>query len=178
MNDKFFVLDIETCGLAQKYCIVEIGIALLDMRYEIVQGYFHCICKEEDKILDPNAWIFQNSSLDYNDVKNAEYLCNYSHFLQEIFNMNIPVIAYNWAFDFGFLRDRGFKIENPPFDPMIVLINIIKISHVFYGFKFPKVTEAFNYLFPMLEYREKHRALFDAIDEAYIVREVIKRGYV
>ena len=178
MNDQFFILDIETSGLSNKYSIVEVGIALLDMRYEMVIPYFHCICQESDKFLDPNAWIFKNSSLSFSFCKDAVDLDDFREHLQKIFDMGIPVIAYNWAFDYGFLRDRGFKINNPPFDPMIVLTNIIKISHVYYGFKFPKVTEAFDFLFPMLEYKEKHRALFDAIDEGYIVREVLKRKYI
>jgi hypothetical protein len=42
--------------------------------------------------------------------------------------------------------------------------------------KWPKVEEAWEYLFPQVEYKEKHRALDDAKHEALIVYELYKLG--
>jgi len=174
--EEILVIDIETSGLSHEYSIVEIGICKLNLEKGTINPFFNLVCKEEaDKYLDQYAWVFQNSDLTYEEVKNAPYLSKFQNIIQEIFNLGYECTAFNQSFDFGFLEDRGFKIPHKFWDAMLVLKEIMKIPHSKYGYKFPKVQEAYDYLFGnevFLEgedkYKEKHRALDDAIHESMI----------
>ena len=47
-----------------------------------------------------------------------------------------------------------------------------------YGYKWPKVQEAWDYLFGKTDYVEQHRGADDAMHEAKIVHEMIKREWL
>lgn len=94
---------------------------------------------------------------------------------QEIFD-KYPATAYNKSFDFGFLRDRGLKINDLPC-PMMLSTGICKIPFANgSGTKWPTVEEAWGFFFPGVDYSEKHRGTHDAEHEALIVHELYKRG--
>ena len=175
MNNLIYVVDIETDHLdCDVGSIVEIGIVLFSLDTKKIYCVFSSLI-QEGKSINPDAWIFKNSSLKYEEVSKAKFLSEIFYVLQEIFSQGV-FTSFNQKFDFAWLESRGFKIGNIFYDPMVVLTPIMKLSHVYYGFKFPSVEEAYYFLFH--EYvREDHRALSDAFIEAKIVREMSNRGY-
>ena len=86
--------------------------------------------------------------------------------------------AYNKEFDFGFLKYRGFKIQELPC-PMIAATNIIKIPPKLPDtlYKWPSVEESWSFYFPETTYFELHRAYDDALHEAMIIYEMYTRGH-
>lgn len=172
---EIIVLDIETTGLNLTNSIVEIGICILDLKKGEINPTFNLICQEKEKIIEKNAWIFENSDLSYDDVENAPDLEKFRNIIQEFFNLNYPCTAFNQKFDFGFLENRNFKILSKFWDAMILLRDIMKIPHHYYGYKFPSVQEAYDFLFGDYNCLEKHRALDDAIIESKIIYETYQR---
>ncbi len=182
MNENIIVvLDIETTGfLRDGGLIVEIGIVELNLLDGSTNVVYDELVKEEGFCdTHKNSWIFQNSSLKFDEVMQAEPL-NIS-VLQDVLN-NYKVTAYNKKFDFDFLRTRGISIENELDCPMILMTPICKLPFTdgndiqSNDYKWPKVTEAWNHLFPDNHYVEKHRGCDDAKHEAIIVYELFNRG--
>lgn len=178
---KILVLDIETTGfLKQGGSIVEIGIVDLNLDNGEVKEVFNSLVRED--ILtgkhreEPYGWIFRNSDLTVEAVREAPKMYDVFPEVQEILDSYpLGCTAYNKAFDFGFLRDRGFKINDLPC-PMLLSTEICKLPGRFGLYKWPKVEEAFDFFFPDNEYTEKHRGADDAKHEAMIVYELYKRG--
>lgn len=168
------VIDIETTHINPNLgMIIEIGFCFLELnKGEIIPGW-NIICQEYGYKIDENAWIFYNSDLSPDDIRNAPYLNEFKKELQLILDM-YPVTCFNHNFDLVWLRARGFKIKKTFFDPMIKLTPIMRIPHDYYIYKYPSVEEAWRYLFPDIEYKEKHRALDDAMHEARIIYETNK----
>jgi len=125
--------------------------------------------------LHRNAWIFYNSDLKFEDFEDAPSLNHVKNQIQEILD-HYSLTAYNNKFDFGFMESRGFIIKKDIPDIMVVAKEACKIMHSKGGYKNPKMQEAWDNLFPNTNYREKHRAVDDAIHEAKIVFEMYKRG--
>ncbi len=178
---KIFILDIETTGfLNQGGSIVEIGIVDLDLDTGEVTEVFESLLRE--KILTgkhrekPFGWIFENSDLTVEAVRNAPAASEVLPKVQEILN-NYPLggTAYNNKFDFGFLRNRNLKIKGLPC-PMLLSTDICKLPGRYGSYKWPTAEEAFNYFYPDIEYKEKHRGLDDAKHEAMIVYALYKLG--
>ncbi len=124
---------------------------------------------------DRNAWIFNNSDLKFDDIVNAPMLSHVKNEIQEILNQ-YSLTAYNTAFDFGYMESRGFTIKKDIPDIMAVAKEACKIMYPRGGYKNPKMQEAWNILFPDTNYREKHRAVDDAIHEAKMLFEMYNRG--
>jgi len=174
---EIIVLDIEATGKNPKDMIVEIGLVKLDLDNGNIESIFDKVVKE-DRPFKPDSWIFENSTLTPEMVKKAKLLKEFKSELQQIFN-KFPVTCFCHKYDFSFLeyKDRGFKIDNKFWDPMIKLTPIMKLPPFKYGnYKWPKVQEAYNYLFPSENYIEKHRALDDALHEAKIIYKLHLRG--
>jgi len=165
------VLDIETTGFdPYSDMICEIGIVLLDLNSGSIKPSFNRVIFEDNKYIDRNCWIFKNSNLSYEHVRNRGMsLETIGPILQSIFNLNIPTTSFNQTFDFGFLEQRGFIISNRFWDPMIKLTPILKILRYNGSYKWPSVQEAWDFFYPNIHYKEKHRALDDAIHEAKII---------
>jgi DNA polymerase III alpha subunit (gram-positive type) len=177
LQKRLCVLDIETTGKHySNSLVVEIGICELDIETGKITKLFDKIVKENGiAAVDKNSWIFLHSNLKYDDVCLSGYIEQYRNEIQDILD-NYCVTAFNKSFDFSFLRNRKFIIKNETYCPMVLLTPIMKLP--LYGrYKFPKVEEAWNYLFPSIEYVEKHRAYDDAYHESQIVYEMIKRGW-
>lgn len=176
------VIDIETTGfLTSGGSIVEVGIAGLDIENGKVVKLFHSLCKESGMtIRDRDAWIFKNSDLLVEDVREAPDFCLILDDIQKAIDRCSGVTAYNRKFDFDFLEDRGLIIDNGIACPMILATDIVKAPHKQSwkkkGYKWPSVEESWAYFFPNVPYDEQHRGLDDAVHEALIVNELYKLG--
>ena len=178
---EILILDIETTGfLNQGGSIVEVGIVSLNLETGKVKEIFDSLLKEDILTArhreEPFGWIFKNSDLTVEAVRNAPRAKDVLSKVQEILDLYpMGCTAYNNKCDFGFLEDRGLKIKKLPC-PMILSTNICKLPGRFGSYKWPTAEEAFKYFYPFKEYTEKHRGLDDAKHEAHIVYELYKRG--
>ena len=183
MESKILVLDIETTGfLHQGGSIIEIGIVELDLQTGKVNELYNSLLRED--ILSakhrqpPFGWIFENSDLTVEDVRNAPPAEDVLQDVQNILDQYpLGCTAYNKRFDFGFLKDRGLHIKELPC-PMLLATEIIRIpkQNGYAGYKWPNVQEAFEYFYPELDYTELHRGLDDAAHEAMIVNALFELG--
>lgn len=174
------VVDIETTGFFKKGgLITEVGIAVLETSTGKITTVFDSLCKEDGfGIEHRDAWIFSNSDMQYGDVYNAPHLSDIADEIQNCLHSCDAATAYNKAFDFEFLRDRGFNIGLEAQCPMIVGTDVCKIPSMnrYSRYKWPKVQEAYDFLFPNSGYIETHRGADDAAHEAEIVMELINRN--
>ena len=144
-NSKIAIVDIETTDfLNNGGLIVEIGIVELNLETGEVKTLYDELVKEESfGEYHKNSWIFSNSNLTYDEVLKANPI-DYNK-IQDILN-KYSATAYNKRFDFDFLKSRGFVIKELPC-PMKALTPILKLPGN-YGYKWPKVQEAWDILFP------------------------------
>lgn len=179
-KDEILIVDIETTGFANADFIIEIGIVSLN----VLTGVRKLIVDEvvwEKGITRPivdNSWIVNNSSLSSDLVYQGVALHKVQKLIQHILDMYPRgMTAFNNAFDFRFLEDRGFTFNKLPC-PMKLLVPITKLPYKGgkEGYKYPNVMEAYKHYFPNEEYIELHRGGDDAIHEARIVWEMIKEG--
>lgn len=183
VEKKILVLDIETTGfLNQGGSIVEIGIVELDLETGEIEILFDSLCREEILTAkhreEPFGWIFRNSDLTPEAVRSAPPAIEVFDQVQALLNSYpLGCTAFNKAFDFGYLKDRGIQINELPC-PMILATDVCKLPNQngFSGYKWPKVEEAFAHLFPDWEYTEKHRGADDAYHEAMIVYKLYTMG--
>lgn len=177
------ILDLETTGfLNAGGKIVEIGIVSLDTQSGEIARLWSEVCHERPITLEEvqKSWIVANSTLTEDDIRYSKQLSEQSGDIQDILDtFEDGVTAYNNAFDFGFMENRGFEIKKKLPCPMKLLTDRMKLPAVNgrSGYKWPKVEEAFPFFFPEIDYKEEHRAGADAWDEALIVFEMIKRGW-
>lgn len=182
---KILIIDIETTGFqTDGGAIVEVGIVSLDLDSGGIETLFDSVCREE--ILTarhrepPMGWIFHNSTLTIEMVREAPLLSDLLPEIQNIINEHpLGATAYNRAFDFNFLESRGIAFGNKLPCPMELATPICKLPslHPSHGrYKWPKVEEAWAHFFPGEEYVELHRGADDARHEARIVYELYRRG--
>ena len=178
--DKILVVDIETSGFSFKDDVIfEIGIVELNLADGEIQIIFDSVVKEPHlSAKHRDAWIFQNSDLTQDMVRNAPLMENVRTEIQGIFDFYNGMTAYNRKFDFGFLRNRNFSLPMELPCPMILLTDVMKLpsKNGYPGFKYPSAQEAWDYLFPESPYQEKHRGADDARIEAMIVYEMYRKG--
>lgn len=183
------IIDIETTGfLTQGGKIVEIGIASLNIETGEILPTFGSVCREPGlTIKDRDAWIFANSTLTVDDVRNAPLLSDLHEEIQQHIGHFNAVTAYNKAFDFDYLRDRGFTIADEWPCPMLAATPVCKLpgkrtmstgSQIGNAYKWPSVEECWRHLFPDRPYTELHRGLDDAMREAEIIRELHRLGHM
>jgi hypothetical protein len=182
MAQIILVVDIETTGLLdQGGKIVEIGIVKLDLENGKIVPAFDSLIKEPGFDLnhteEPFGWIFKNSSITYEEVLFSPSLESKRDIIQGLFD-EYPATAYNKEFDFGFLKDRGFDINELPC-PMLTATPLINLppNPGYSKPKWPKVEESWEFLFKKSDYNETHRGLNDAINEAKIVFELFRLGH-
>ena len=180
-KDKILVLDIETTGLHSKESILEVGIVELDLTTGERNIIFDSLCYEDS--YDPNKkyWVFDNGYMKPEELKDAPHFKDIKERIQTIlFSYPNGATAFNKAFDFDkFLMQRGLKFPKVLDCPMVLLTNVCKLpkTNGGYGFKWPKVEEAWEFLFGKeTGYVELHRGADDALHEAQIVYEIFKRG--
>ncbi len=180
-ENRILVVDIETTGfLNQDGKIVEIGMVLLNLNNGEVEPVYETLIRENGFGLNhtraPYGWIFQNSDLTADEVFDAPSLEDVRDEIQFLFD-NHKATAFNKRFDFDFLRDRGFRINELPC-PMIIATPITKLPsrNGYNSYKWPKVEEAWEHFFGNTGYIEAHRGMDDAAHEAKIVYELYKMG--
>lgn len=179
MDQKILVLDIETTGFLNKGgSIVEIGIVELNLVNGEVKTIFNSLLRES--ILTAkhrDAWIFSNSSLTVEEVREAPEAEGVLAEVQQILNKYpLGCTAYNKDFDFDFLMSRGLSIPRQLACPMKLSTPICKLpnKYNFKDYKWPTVEEAWNHFFPDVSYVEEHRGADDAVHEAQIVYALYK----
>ncbi len=184
---KIAVIDIETTGLDPVYNLIcEVGIVELDLSTGERKVIFDKIVKEDGFGEEHRGeWIFQYSNLIFEDVLDAPKLEIYRDELQAIFN-KYGISAFNKSFDLGFLKNRGFVF---PYELPCIMITATNVCRIPFRnpldieryegqeYKWPKVQEAWNFLFPNSDYIEGHRATDDAMHEAKILYELYLLGY-
>ena len=181
MSNIILVVDIETTGfLNQGGLIVEIGIVKLDLDTgKIIPVYSSLIREDGFNILHTKGnfgWIFKNSDITFELVQNAPSLESQKATLQKLFDQ-YAVTAYNKEFDFGFLKSRGFILQELPC--LMVLASSLMNLQFEYGLnnpKWPKLKEVWLFFFGDTGYLETHRSLDDAKHEAVIAHEMYKKG--
>ena len=178
--DKVAIIDIETTGLDPYFdLILEIGIVELNLLTGETRVIFDSLIREPNFGEEHRgSWIFYNSDLKYEDVRNAPLLQEKRNELMEIFR-NYAVSAFNISFDLGFLKLRSF---NFPLELPCIMLTATPVCRIpsrngFGEFKWPSVQEAWDFFFPESDYVEKHRAADDAVHEASIFFELYVRGY-
>jgi len=176
------IVDLETTGfLNQKGLIVEIGLVSLNLNNGEIKKEFESLVQEpgfsEVHARDPYGWIFQNSSLTFQEVETAPTMKSLFDQVQAVFAKLEGITAYNAAFDLPFLRSRSFSFTPLPC-PMIAATPLVNLPPVGRNKepKWPTVQETWDFLFGDTGYVEQHRAVDDALHEAKIVYELYKRG--
>jgi DNA polymerase III epsilon subunit-like protein len=178
---KILILDIETTGfLQQGGKIVEIGIVELDLSNGNKKIIFDQVTHEKGITREEveSSWIVSNSTLTSEEIRHSKSLNVLKPEIQSIINSyKNGATAFNNAFDFGFLEDRGIVFPKKLPCPMKLSTNICKLpSPRGVGYKWPKVEEAHLFFFGDIGYVEQHRGADDAFYEADIVMELYKRG--
>lgn len=183
---EILVVDIETGNIDAKNkqkqfdvenCLIcEIGIVNLNLDSGEIKPVFDQICRE-DISPDPESWVFKNTSLTCKMVNKSTHLKDFKDELQKIFNSK-PVTSWNQEFDFKHLEcpSRCLTIPLKYWDPMVALTDLLKIpSYSGNGYKFPSVTEAYNYFNPEKSLEQNHRALDDAKIAANIIFQAVEK---
>lgn len=172
---KIIVLDIETTGF-NKYsdAIVEVGIVLVDTDTKEITKLFDEVVKDKlfNETKHKNSWIFNNSTLRFEDVMNAKPLEYYRNDIQNILN-TYPMTAFNMKFDTGFMDTHGFKFKQTkclmessrPYNK-----NKDKSGNQ----KVPSVPEIYAQFFPDENYDEEHRGCDDAYHEGKILLKLVE----
>lgn len=178
---KILIIDIETTGfLQQGGKIVEVGIVELDLSNGNREIIFDSVCWEDGLTLleVEDSWIIKNSDLTVEEVRTSKNLKHLKPTIQEIINRYpLGATAFNNAFDFGFLENRGFIFPKKLPCPMKISTDICKLPKANgYGFKWPKVEEAHKHFFGDVGYVEKHRGADDAYFESEIVYKLYELG--
>ena len=171
------VIDIETTGLDfENDYVIEIAIVKVDLDNQNKEIIYNKLIKEEgfeEKFKE--SWISDKGIINISEFNNAPYLDNVFNEIQDFFNDHY-VTSYNKEFDLKFLRKRGFSF--PKEFPCIMIISAIqmKIPGPYDDYKWPKLSEAYNFLFSNQNYKEKHRAAADALDASKILIELYNKN--
>ena len=157
---KILIIDIETTGFQNKGGkIVEVGIVELDLNNGDRKVLFDKVTYEEGITLDEvaNSWVIANSDLTVYAIQHSTRLDYLLPEIQKIIN-DYPegATAYNRAFDFNFLESRGIKFKKKLPCPMLLSTDYCKLPGP-QGYKWPKVQECYDILFPNNDYVETHR---------------------
>lgn len=172
-----YVVDIETVGpngienaglngIRAGDKIVEVGVVQLTP--EGIEDVYSAVVNQPDIEKYSESWVFQNTDLTVEDVKNGRPEKEVAHVLKNLLNNKVAT-SFNTAFDFDLFLNKYpwgvFPIV--PFDIMALAGSVI------IGSDRIKSEYAYNYLFPEdgpgLGSKQTHRALDDARREAYIL---------
>ncbi len=181
---EILIVAIETANIDYKKdnwaidnCLIcEIGIANLNLDSGKIKQVFNQICKEDDSP-DPKSWIFKTTSLTCEMIAESTHFEDLKDKLQDILNSK-PVTSWDHDFDLDSLEcpSRCLAIPTKFWDPKHTLTNFLEIPRYSgYGYKWPKVTEAFEYFYPNKKWQQTHRAMDDAIIEADIIFQAVEK---
>lgn len=177
---EILILDIETTDFLQNGGkIVEIGIVALDLQTGKKKIIYNHVCHEKGITAKEisEAWIVKNSDLNIEQIRYSPSLDYIRPTVQKILNAYpLGCTAFNNAFDFGFMKSRGFVFPKELPCPMKLSTDICKLPSPRGGYKWPNVMEAHKHFFGDVGYIEQHRGADDAFHEADIVMELYKLG--
>lgn len=130
---KILILDLETTGfLNEGGKIVEIGIVELNLDNGERKIIYNQVCHEKGITLNDvaSSWIVQNSDLNVELIKYSPNLERIKPTVQMILNdYPLGATAFNNAFDFGFMENRGFVFPKKLDCPMKLSTDICKIPN-------------------------------------------------
>ena len=175
--DRILVVDLETTGTERGTDqIVEIGIVEINLITKKIRFLVNCVVKPRHFWNDyQDAWIFQHSSLTYEEVDRAWVsIDTVLPYLQQLF-YQYRATAFAKAFDFGFLRDLGVEIPNQLPCLMEVMTDVCNIPHDYWVTKWPSFSEAWHHYFEV-PIKDLHRAGADAFNEAKLALKMIEEG--
>ncbi len=156
--------------------IIEVGIVKANLETGKIVPVFDHVCRE-DRACSEQAWIFQNSSLSWDQIVSSNHFSEYKQEIQELFN---EYYTTSWWQEYDFKRlehhSRGLKIEKRFWDPVIALAPFLKLPPIRpTGYKRPKVEEAYRYFNKGKSLDHPHRALEDATIEAEIIIRAVQQ---
>jgi len=179
---RILVLDIETSGFNHtKDVIFEIGAVELNLETgEIIPKFDQMFREKHLCARHREAWIFSNSDMKIEDVRNSPAFEDVKDDIQKLFNQYLGrIVAFNRPFDADFLKSRGFNLGEDMGDPMRDSTKYFNIPHKNgRGIKWPSVQNAWDILFPDKPIKEAHRGFQDSSDEAKIMYELYKRKVI
>lgn len=182
LNMKILIVDIETTGLNPKNgSIVEVGIVELDLENGNRKIIYDKLCHQKPITLQhvQNCWIVEMGYITVDQIRTSIDFVKIKAEIQEIINAYPNgITAYNKKFDVGFLEAAGIEFPKVLDCPMILSTPLCELPSTYKGhgkFKYPKVEECYDFLFPDNDYTEIHRGGDDALHEAEIVYELYKR---
>jgi len=178
--NKILIIDIETTGFLQKGGkIVEVGLVELNLSNGDRTIVFDQVTHEKGITREDveGSWIVENSTLTVEDVRTSRRLDKLKPEIQDIiYFYESGITAFNNAFDFGFMENRGFVLPNKLACPMKLSTPLCQLPKQWGGgYKWPTVEEAYAFFFGETDYVEAHRGADDAFHEAEIVYELYKR---
>jgi DNA polymerase-3 subunit epsilon len=177
---KIGILDFETTGFdPSRDFLCEMGLVSLDSETgEIETLYDSCIREPGMSWAIKDAWIFKNSPMEIDDVRNAPMFEDQKPAMQAALDSCDVVTAFNNKFDFKWSDARGLTFIK--WDcPMLAATPVCRIPHKKKaGFKWPSVEEAWRHFFPKELYVEIHRGADDAYHEAKIVWALLQGGHM
>lgn len=188
-----YVLDTETTGLdgSPDDFVVEIAICKVNLNTLKVEHLYSSVLGynvEEWEHWQRNAWIFSNSDITLEQIKNAKPHKQVIKEVQQILKSKI-VTSYNVEFDFyKFLSRDPWNIQ----DYVKKIANCLMIAatnpcgipfYDYYGqiksFKWPSLNEAYSILVEgdpaLINGVQSHRARDDTLMASYVLIELYKR---
>jgi len=179
---RILVIDLETTGFLQSGGkIIEVGIVGLNLETGAKKILFNELCHERPitrKEVE-DSWIVKNSTITLEAIQKSKQLIHLKPTIQAILDKYpAGATAYNNAFDFGFMEDRGFVFPKKLACPMKLSTDICKIQNKngYAGYKWPNFEEAHKYFFGETGYVEQHRGADDAFYEADLVCKLYQLG--
>lgn len=177
---SIYVLDTETTGLQgidHGDKVVEVGIARVDVDRGKVFPEFGRIVHAELQPEERNAWVFQHTDLEPEDVENAPWTLNQVgrsliYYESEVFT------SYNEDFDFSRFLNHSPWSFLPKLAPCIMEETAARYSPDGGWFS---AQAAYNLLCPdnpagLPDGKEQHRALSDAVVEGYILVRLLEQN--
>ena len=185
---KIFILDTETTGLkgAPYDVVVDLGVVRLDTQSGDIMPVYDQVIQYDTDAWEPDkksAWIFSHSDLCVDDVQHA--LMNPVEMAGDL-NMLGEITAFPWT-SYNVDFDFGKFLNLPPWnfaprmgeDIMRMAARHVPGDHVFEDgtTSFPKLEKAYKVLCPddpAHIRKQRHRALDDAIQAAYVMLAVMR----
>jgi len=179
-QDKILIIDIETTGFRPDDEIVEIGIVELNIDSGAKNIIYDEIFKPqfitEEELNE--CWIVEKGFMTTADIFKGDLIDNQVMKIQNIlFEYSNGITAFNNEFDFRFLERVGLVFPKKLPCPMKLSRKIVDARGKNGRNKNPSAKEAWDFYFGIATgYIQKHRGADDALHEADIVFELIKRG--
>ena len=186
-----YVLDTETTTTTFRPVpnghVVEIGIAEVNLEEHTVQPYYSDILTVKKMVkgkkkIDPEAWVFKNTTLTVEEVENGKDPEEIAIKLADMLK-GCELTAFNQSFDQLMLKRDLPQLHDAVVwgqDLMLQADNLSSIPRTKAPPCYPNAENTYNHLCKddpaHINGKEEHRALSDAIMEGYILLALYDRG--